>query len=167
MRQTILAVAVAVAVAAALATPAAAQWAYDQRGGAFDEAATHLAMTMRETGYSLAVRCQSADDLTLVFLTEETMTDEDSDNLNLFSPLLLVRVDDEAPFELDGVTQVGETGMGIFAPAPIGVLSQINGAKRRVAVAIRVLDDTFHEIEFNARGSTSATAKLKKGCGIE
>ena len=87
---------------------ASAQWFHKSDDDPFKGKATHLAMTMK-SGQSAAFRCSGSDDLTLLFIVPEKVTDTTTKMLRAAGVKLLIIIDDAPKIELDAeVEAVGE-----------------------------------------------------------
>jgi hypothetical protein len=49
----------------------------------------------------------------------------------------------------------------------VDLLKSVAAAKSRVAVAMQILGDNYHEKQFNVRGSTNAIGKMLAGCDLK
>lgn len=144
---------------------ASAQWMYQESGGAFDGNALHLG-AVSAGPYGFALRCRTADTLEMVFLTPELVDTDTAELMALTFPKILFRVDDLEPFEIEAIAHSQEGLLSLTGEAPPEVLDQVAGANRRIAVAVRVLDEVYHETDFTARGSTAAANSVRSGCGF-
>lgn len=149
-----------------LITSSNANWIYSETKSAFADSSVKLAATALG-GYALGMRC-SKDKREAIFITSEKEFEPDSLKLaNGTHPVLLLRVDDLGVVELPGAV-VGTNGkMGMIAEVPNEVLMQVKDAKRRVAIAIKLITGTFHETTFAVRGSTKAVGKLIENCQVQ
>ena len=151
---------------AAFAAPASAQWMHDEQKGAFSDVTTNLAFTALGK-YGLGFKCTSQDDLMLVFGTPEAIEEQSILTLMTASqPAILVRVDDESILELTGTADAPQGNLMLYSAVDADFLDGASAATRRIAVAVRVLGEMYHEVEFGVMGSGRAIDLLKDGCGI-
>lgn len=147
------------------ATGADAAWLHDEQGGAFSD--TPLQIAVGSSGpYGFGFRCHGSEDLEALFLTPERVSDEAAEMTSVIPMTLLVRVDDNEPHEIEAAGNVLDGKLGILAEVTPDLADEVEGAVRRVAVAVDMLGQTYHETEFDVRGSTAAVAALKAGCGL-
>jgi len=146
-------------------TPASAQWLYQGNESAFDDDGLHLAVTVSGR-YGFGLRCRGKT-TEAIYMTPDTSFDADSYKLaNISKPLMMIRVDDSPVIEIevelidmDGkAAALGEVDPAVFAAA--------RDAKKRVAVALKLLGTNYHEQSFSARGSGNALKKAIAACGL-
>lgn len=151
-----------------LVSPAYAAWGYIDNEDAFSDETTHIAVGA-EGGYGFGFRCQSGDDLVVIFITPESVDSDLTHTLNAASPELLVRVDKETALTLPTKFEVNNDG-NLSALTSEGELSDlarsVAGAGERVAVAIQILGERMHVKDFSVSGSTNAVDQLIEGCGL-
>lgn len=141
---------------------AKAEWLYDVDQSAFGGKAVHLLFNV-QIYYGVSVRCDSQ--LKILFLTPEDIDSEETiNNINRQWPKLLLRVDDNPPFELTARAFASEGKLFMMAPLDNKFIDELESAQNRVAVAIRMLGTVYHEREFDVLYSTSTAAKLKQAC---
>ncbi|WP_156800933.1 hypothetical protein [Oceaniovalibus guishaninsula] len=158
--------AIVVLAAASFAGPSKAQWMHQEHGGAFDGNAVQMAIAA-SASYGLALRCRNSDDLEIIYLTPEATEAGTIEVMNAASPTLLLRVDENEMFELAATLELANDGtVTAISDAPITVPSQVNSATTRVAAALKILGQVFHETEFKVNGSTAATNVLSEKCGL-
>lgn len=150
---------------ALVAVPALAEWAHTEQGGAFDDNPTHLAVGASGS-YGFGLRCRQGGPLEAIYITPESVDDQTAEIMSAFPTSLLIRIDDDEPQEFTGSVEVPEGELGVVAEVPASLADDIEGASRRVAVAIKTVTGTFHEREFDVRGSTAAATALKEGCAL-
>ena len=146
-----------------------AQWIHRSQEDPFKGKATQLAMTMK-SGQSAAFRCSSADDLTLVYIIPEKVTDATTRMLAAADLKLLVIVDDAPKIELDAQLETTPSGDSYRLEASTEevakILHMVAAAKRRFAVASEFVGQSFYPTIFAVDGSRSALSKLISGCKV-
>lgn len=150
---------------AALATPAAAEWHFQEQGSAFDEKKIRVAIAVRP-GYAFAFRCTGKDDLDVAFITPEAVEQDAVETLNAVQPEILVRVDDNEIITIPAVIDTGNTEMVLRGVPPTHLATQVIEASSGVSVAVRVIGQLYHEQEFDVLGSTKSVQDLLKACSI-
>lgn len=160
MKLSIVALAVVVA-----ATPASAQWLYQGNESAFGDSGLHLAVT-GSGPYGFGLRC-SGEKTEAVYMTPDTSFDTDTYKLaNMSKPILMIRVDDNPIVEIEAelINMDGKAAaLGDVAPA---IFTAVRDAKKRVAVALKLLGENYHEKSFNVRGSGNALKKVIAACNL-
>ena len=149
-----------------LGSSAHAQWMYDEQGGAFSDTKTHIAFTGNSSGYGFGLRCTSIDDLRVVFMTPEEVENSSLKNLNDIGTEILVRVDQNEPYEFIATAQALPTGLGFFASTNGDFVEEFAEGQSDLAVAVRALGQIFHEVRFNTRESQKAIHDMRSGCGF-
>lgn len=144
--------------------PAQAEWYYQGEKSAFGTQGTHMALGHNGL-YAFGFRCDQ-DDVAGIFITPEDLDDASAEGLTFLAPKLLIRVDDRAVHEHFGVVESANGKLRVSVTVRPSLLEQVRDAKRRIAVAIRMSDRTFHEASFSARGSTSALRSFLANCDI-
>ena len=146
-----------------------AQWVHKADDDPFKGRATHLALTAK-SGLIAGFRCSSADDLALIYVIPEKVTDTTTKMLSAASVKLLVIVDDAPKIELDAEVQITPSGDNYRLETSVQEVQQIvekvASAKRRFALASEFLGQSFYPTVFSVDGSRSALAKLMKGCKV-
>ena len=153
------------ATAVVLANPAYAQWIYQEQGGAFDDTPLRIALTGSQF-YGLALRCRNTYDLELLFITPEQAEANTIGTFNEMRPLILLRIDDAEPREFPAIADLSDGNLGLIAETDADLATALIDAKRRVAVAVRVMGQLFHEEEFSVQGSTRSVCQLFDGCQL-
>jgi hypothetical protein len=152
----------------AFTTAAQGQWIFKKEENAFDEKkGSHIAITANSAGYALGARCLAAEP-SLAFVTNEKGVDsKTASSMNSLSPKILFRIDQNTVLEIaadmesrDGtlVATVDNEGEATT------VMSQIVNAKQRVAVALKLGDKTFHNVNFNVQGSGRTVKQVLDAC---
>ena len=156
----------ALACAAMLcAPPAAAQWKYQLNESAFTAEGVNIAMTAN-AGYAFGFRCQGQDMEVLFLTNSNSFTNESLGASSLAPPQLLVRVDDHAVIEMN-ISLVENGGKsGAIGYVEMELANAVRNAKKRIAVALRILGEIQHEEWFDVVDSTIAIDKITAACGI-
>lgn len=161
----------AATAATSMATPAAAQWIHNEDGSAFDDTETHIAL-VAVGAYGFGFRCTNVSDLTAVMIAPEKMDKETEGSVNALIPQLLVRVDDGQVISIYAEIKADDESISILSVANpdqggnAKLASQVRDGKSRVSVAVKMVDEIFHETKFSLVNSTAAIGKLMTGCGI-
>lgn len=156
---------IAALVLAASSLTASAQWVSDSEGGAFDNDATHLALTV-SGDYVFGLRCRN-DNLEAVFITPERVDDpKDIEAMNTVGPKLRVRVDKGEIMSFDATAHEVKGTLGVVAEVDEDLFLEVMDADGSISVVITMKSDNFHETKFTARGSTKALEEVADGCGI-
>jgi hypothetical protein len=140
----------------AIASAAQGQWLFKKEENAFDDKkATHIAITGNSAGYALGARCLSSEASFAFVTTEKGLDSKTASSMSLLGPKLLFRIDQNTVLETsadieyrDG-TLVASTENETDA---ITIMTQILSAKQRIAVALKLGDKTFHNVNFNVQG---------------
>ncbi|MDF1620898.1 hypothetical protein [Pseudothioclava nitratireducens] len=152
--------------AASFPALAQAQWFNQSWGGAFDGKPNQVAGV--ESGdYGFALRCTGPVDLVALYITAQSTEDFDFDALNDLGPQVLVRVDEDAPLSLSAVLQDINGYVRAEASAPPELLTQVISAKSRIALALQLDGQLYHEKHFNVVRSTVVGNKLAASCGLK
>ncbi|WAC26303.1 hypothetical protein [Ancylobacter sp. SL191] len=156
---------IAALLLAASSLTASAQWVSDKEGGAFDDDATHLAVTVAGD-YVFGLRCRS-DNLEAVFITPERIDDpKDVEAMNSVGAKLRVRADKGEILVFDAVAHEVKGTLGMVAEVDEDLFLEVMDADSSISVVITMKGENFHETKFNARGSTKALEEVADGCGI-
>ncbi|MBS9476439.1 hypothetical protein [Ancylobacter radicis] len=156
----------AAALLAASSLAASAQWIADKEGGAFDDDALHLALTV-SGDYVFALRCRD-NTLEAVFITPERIDDpKGPEIMNSLEPKLRVRVDGGEIIANDATAHEVKGTLGMVAEVDDDLFLEVMDAQSSISVVITMKGDNFHETKFNARGSTKALEEVADGCGID
>ncbi|WP_422018887.1 hypothetical protein [Roseibium sp.] len=143
-----------------------AQWLHQKQESAFGSDGLELIITA-SAGMGFGIRC-SSESIEAVFITKDTSFDDETFLIaNATSPKLLLRIDNEAPLELEGMLWDSEGKAAMTAEVEAEFIDGIANAKRRVSVAVKLLGEVYHETSFSAVGSTKAANKLKAGCSAK
>jgi hypothetical protein len=160
MKLSIVALAVVVA-----ATPASAQWLYQGNESAFGDSGLHLAVT-GSGNYGFGLRC-SGEKTEAIYMTPDTSFDSDAYKVaNMSKPILMIRIDDNPIVEIEAElidTDGKAAALGDVNPA---IFAAVRDAKKRVAVALKLLGENYHEKSFNVRGSGNALKKVIAACNL-
>lgn len=148
-----------------LTTQASAQWVHQEHGSAFDSQRTQLALTTRGQ-YAVGLRCTSATDLTVVYITSEAVDSSTLANINMAAPEVLVRIDQNDPFTLPATAELIDGNLSLLADAPVEIANQLITASATASVAVRMLGQIYHETAFNVRGSTASVTTLFDRCSL-
>ncbi len=144
---------------------AAQQWFYSQDDSAFGTGGKYIAVTANGMGYGFGLRCIGSGPEVLYTTTDQSLDREQVTQFNtLFSPSILVRVDNGEVMRIKGQFVLIDTGLAVLADAPDDLAPQIRDAKRRISVAIEAID-IMHESKFGVRGSTKAISQWMADCG--
>ncbi len=144
---------------------ASAQWVSQKDGGAFDNDATHIALTVAGD-YAFGLRCRN-NTLEAVFITPERVDDDkDIEAMNSVEPKLRVRVDKGEVMSFDAVAHEVKGTLGIVAEVDEDLFLEVMDADSSISVVITLKGDNFHETKFTARGSTKALEEVADGCDI-
>ncbi|KQI68717.1 hypothetical protein AN189_07405 [Loktanella sp. 3ANDIMAR09] len=139
---------------------------HEESGGAFDGSPTQLAMAAN-LDYGFGLRCTDEFDLVAIFVTPEQIDQDTLDRMTALLPTVLIRVDDNEPFELPSEGLVAPQGASYLGDAPADLAVQIAGAKTSVSVAISLLGEIYHETRFGSSGSTRAANLVIENCGLD
>lgn len=142
--------------------PAAAQWLYQHQESAFGGDSTHLALTA-DASYVFGLRCDG-DGLVAIFATPEDLSGELGKKVSTIPVALLIRVDSNEVLSFDGAVDSIDGKMRVSAPVQRDLVLQIKEARTRVAVAMTIVGNRFHEVTFNVRGSTTAASRMLVAC---
>lgn len=153
------------AALALTSSPVEAQWIHQEQGSAFDTNKTQIALTAHGQ-YAVGLRCTSKADLTVIFITPETVDKDTVKMMNMASPEILVRVDQNEPHAFKSEGDNPEGKLTLHADAPSALVQELIDARSGVSVAARMLGSIFHETEFGARGSTASITKLAELCKL-
>lgn len=146
------------------ASPSHAEWHYQGEKSAFGSQGNHLALGYNGL-YGFGFRCDQ-DEVAGIFITPEDLDDDGAKSLTFLFPMLLVRVDNLDPHEHFGIVESANGKLRVSATISNNLLEEVRDAKRRIAVAIRMSDKTFHETSIPARGSTSALRSFLANCEV-
>lgn len=158
---------VALALSLALCSASHAQWLYQGQESAFDDDALQIAVTA-EGQYALGFRCKR-DNIEVVYMTpDKSFQDADAYKMaNLAKPKIRIRIDNNPIVDIDAfMTEAGGKAT-IIGETDLEMLESIRNAKKRVAVVLQLLGDSYHEKSFNVRGSTKALGQIIKACKLE
>ncbi len=157
---------------AVLAVPAKADWLHKSEENPFT-GDTHIAMGITDmSGYAVGFRCSKADDLSLVFVTPESVEDGAAvAGMNALGIKLLVIVDDQPKLTLEAGLDRAPGGSNklrlVSSDAEIvGLIDKVKAAKKRVAMAVELMGQAMHAKSFDVRGSRRALDDLGSGCKI-
>lgn len=146
---------------------AVAQWIYNEEEDTFGEGGEKMILvTDLFTGFG--VKCSPAG-LRAFYATPEKVEEGTTlEAVNRTHPKLLVRVDKNPPYELDATFDVTmENRARAWADdIPPKLVKEIRDAKRRIAVAVRILGKIYHKNSYPVRGSTAAARRLIKRCSL-
>ena len=162
---------VGIALMALSSGGAHAQWFYDQgEDDPFAGGSQHLAMSLARSGELIGFRCTSADDLVLLFVSNEKPDPQQMAAMMLMPAKLLVIVDDASQQEFDASIEVTADGDRYrFSGEGDGladVARAASAAKKRFAVAAEMMGKRMYSAAVNVRGSGRAIGQLVKGCGL-
>ncbi len=145
---------------------AAAQWVYQKQESAFDDDASNVALTAVGK-YGFGVRCTGGA-AELVFITPDSSFNDDTyEFANLTGPVLLLRTDNDPVQQLAIKLQDVDGTAVARGDADVELIRKIAGAKKRVSVALKLVGETYHEQQFNVRGSSKAIEKVIEACGLD
>ena len=156
---------VAAVFTALLTSSASAQWVYQGEESAFGGSGTHLAL-VGDFLYAFGLRCDNSD-LVTVFITPEKVTNDEASVFLLANPKTLLRVDSNPPMTLDAIADSANGKLRVTSVVDRDLAEQVMNAKKRVAVAIEMAGQRFHEKSFTVRGSTNAVKKLLAACSVD
>jgi len=151
----------------ATSTAARAEWRASKLEDAFN-GDQMMAITLDFSGYAVAFRCSSAEDLALVFITPEK-GDAETTQLNSLGPQLVAIVDDQPKVTLDAEVDVTADYILRLTSEQdevAALLKAVSGAKRRFAMGIQIMDKTMHTKTFDVNGSRRALQKLVETCKL-
>jgi hypothetical protein len=144
---------------------AAAQWHYQGEDSAFGEGGLHIAAVANQL-YFFGVRCELGQ-MEAVYATPEDVDDSDTLTLQMLSPEFLLRVDDNEPIEALAVLDSMNGKLRATTEVEYAFADQLRNATRRLAIAIRLGGERFHEQTFSVVGSTRTVDDMMAGCGVE
>lgn len=150
---------------ASAGVPASAEWFFQERGSAFGDDTTYLALTAWGA-YAFGLRCTGADDLTAIFMTPEAVEDEAFELISITSPDLLVRVDRNEVAEIAATPNNLQGKLSFFGAGETSLAHQIIAARSGVSVAVRMLGTVYHETKFDVHRSTKVVTTLTEACGL-
>ena len=143
-----------------------AYWYFHKEDSAFETSNNFAILTVSDD-YGFAIRC-TTDELQARFFTPDQSFKE-KDTLviaNSMLPKLLIRIDNKQPLTLAGTLHKGNNGLVMQADIDRSFVDDVSQARRRIAVAMDLLGDIYHETDFSASGSTRVVNKLKKTCPL-
>jgi hypothetical protein len=119
------------------------------------------------------IRCIKGERPAIVFLTRETW----ADGLELVPAKLLLRIDENEPFDLPAELESYDGGNAfrqatlvrvVAEGGPVSeILQQIESARGRLSVAVELAEQRFEPTRFSAKGSSKALAKIRPLCNFE
>lgn len=155
--------ALTIAITIFSAGAASAEWLFQKRGSAFDDATMYLALT--STGsYAFGLRCEGDGAPEAVFLTPEAADEATASELNALDPEMLIRADQGDIHEIGGTFYVSEGTLVMVAAADRSVSAALIGAIDQIAVAGRLLGDTLHETKFGTARSSAVVTRFLEAC---
>ena len=151
-----------------LAGPASAQWVYQSEESAFGSGGTQIMLAPAGYKTALGLRCLKEKSPEIVYMTNDSSFDADTTKVaNMTTPKLMLRIDDNDPQELDSTILLTDDGTAMFvAEANKELLNEIGGAKKRVAIAVGLLGETYHENKVGVRGTRKNVDKLISDCKL-
>lgn len=151
---------------ALIAGSAQANWVHQEHGSAFSDDKTQLALT-GAGGYGFSLRCNRSGDFSVIYITTEQISDPEIISvLNSIGPQMLIRIDDNSVIEVGVTAEISNKVLAFIGDANSDIVSQLINSQRRASVALKSLDEIYHEQEFGVRGSTAAVNAAMAGCGI-
>lgn len=111
----------------------------------------------------LGFRCQDGT-TEIVYRTPEEADDSKASSFNGLDPKLKLRIDSNPIVDLEVNFDSNNGKLRGVADVDMDLLTQVRDAKRRVAVAIEVLDKLYHEQSLDVAGSTEALKRLILNC---
>lgn len=145
--------------------PAVAQWVHQEHGSAFNDQKEQLALTAFGQ-YAVGLRCSSANDLTVVFITPEVVDGKALDQINALTPKVLIRIDQNEAHAYEASGDNPSGSLSFYAAVPEGLAKEVMAAQSGVSVAVQMLGSLYHETRFSARGSTRAVSEIVARCGL-
>jgi len=153
----------AVVIIGSFMTTANANWLHQKKESAFGADDLELIVTM-SGAMGFGVRC-SPDSVEALFITNDRSFDDETLLIaNATNPKLLLRIDSEPSLTLSAKLWDNDGTITAIAEVDLELIDSIAGANTRIAVAMRLLGETYHETNFSVLGSTKAANKLKDGC---
>ena len=146
---------------------ALAQWVYNEEEDAFGEGGSKMIL-VTDFSSAFGIKC-SPEGLRALYATPEKIQEAGAlEMLNQAKPKLLVRVDRNQVYELDATLDVTmDDHLRAWADdIPPKLVKEIRDAKKRIAVAVRLLGKLYHKASYRVRGSTAAARKLIKRCSL-
>ncbi len=155
-------------VLTAFTGPASAQWIYQSAESAFGNGGTQIMLAPAGYETALGLRCLKEKSLEIVYMTNDSSFDSDTTKIaNMTTPKLMLRIDQNDPKELDSKIFLTDDGNAMFvAEADNELLNEIGDAKTRIAVAVSLLGETYHENKVGVRGTRKNVDKLISGCKL-
>lgn len=146
----------------ALATASHAAWYYHLEESTFDTD-THLLLAERAP-YFFGLRCQG-NEVRFVFSTpDRSFNAETMAMANAIDPIVLFKVDNGDVLNLSGEIRDNNGEAIITGHAENALLDSIENAQSKVAVALKLLGDVYHETQFGASGSTAKAKQFRAAC---
>jgi hypothetical protein len=157
-----------------LTGPASAQWITSKNDNPFEKTPPQWTFTMAAPAYAFGVACQGSDidDVRLIFVTTEKVTQADMVAVNMLKPKLSVIVDDGERIDFNAEADVFQNGdverlrLTVRGDQAYDFAFKIGSAKRRVSVATELNGQTFHATNFGVSGSKKQIADAIKVCGV-
>jgi hypothetical protein len=145
---------------------ASAQWYFNQEENAFDDSkSTNIAITGNTSGYGFGLRC-IGEQFALVLITPEKI--ESVGPLNAAKPKILLRVDKNKSRSFDA--EIYTANENVAAQAILNkedfkaVSDEISNARSRVSVAIEILSENIHNVNFGTSRSGRTIKSLTDAC---
>ncbi|WP_024275984.1 hypothetical protein [Hyphomicrobium sp. 802] len=167
MKKAIAGIAVALA---AMTAPASADWIHQKSEDPFN-GDQHIALGADFSGFTVAFRCTSQQDVTLMLIMPDKPDPVMILGLNTLGPKIAVIVDDQPKVEFEAEADQTPDGDNLRFEAKnesiANVAASVAGASRRVAVAGVINGKAAETHTFDVDGSTRAVSALIKGCNLK
>lgn len=154
----------------AMTAPANADWIHQKNEDPFN-GDQHIALGADFSGFTVAFRCTSQHDLTLMLIMPDKPDAALIQNLNMLGPKIAVIVDNQPKVEFKAEADQTPDGDNLRFEAKdesvANVAASVAGAARRVAVAGMVNGKAVETHTFDVDGSTRAVGALIKGCNVK
>jgi hypothetical protein len=154
----------------AIATPASAEWLHQVNDDPF-QGKQQLAFGTDPSGFSVALRCTNAEDLTLVFISREKVDLSLVRLANRLGPHLGVVVDDQPKVELAAQMYPSPDGehlkLEASSPDVAKVAAVAARANRRIALAGMLNGKIANSHSFDATGSATVIGATLEACGVK
>lgn len=148
-----------------------AQWVYDKKDDPF-QSDLHTAVAVERLGFAAGLRCTSAADATLIYVTPEHPPSDGLANLNRMSPRLLVILDDMPKVAIDAQIEATPDGQSLRVvstnPPAVGLLFQAAElARKRFAIAVEIgVGNIVYSQSFTIDGAKKTIGRALDGCKI-
>ncbi len=158
---------VVAAIVCAASTQVFAQWMYQEKESAFTGKKGALMFAVNSSDMGFGFRCRADEGkMKIVFITPERVEkDELLAVANMSGPKILIRVDNHAPHSIAAEAIKTNSGqLSLIADASPELVDEVAKARKRIAVAMKLLGDTYHETSFSPRGSGRVGKKFLTAC---